>query len=40
MQVPFGVLTIQVRDGRITAVYGITNPDKLAHLPGLPTAPS
>ncbi len=37
---PFGVFTIQVRHGRIAAVYAITNPDKLAHLPGLPPAPS
>lgn len=37
---PFGVFAIQVREGRIAAVYGITNPDKLAHLPGLPAAPS
>lgn len=37
---PFGVFTIQVREGRIAAIYGITNPDKLAHLPGLPAAPS
>jgi RNA polymerase sigma-70 factor (ECF subfamily) len=37
---PFGVFTIQVRDGRIAAIYGITNPDKLAHLPGMPGAPS
>ena len=37
---PFGVFAIQARDGRIAAVYAITNPDKLAHLPGLPPAPS
>jgi RNA polymerase sigma-70 factor (ECF subfamily) len=37
---PFGVFTIHVRDGRIGAVYAITNPDKLSHLPGLPSAPS
>ena len=37
---PFGVFAIQVRDGRIAAVYAITNPDKLARLPGLPDAPS
>jgi RNA polymerase sigma-70 factor (ECF subfamily) len=37
---PFGVFTIQVREGRIAAIYGITNPDKLSHLPGLPAAPS
>ncbi len=37
---PFGVFTIHVREGRIAAVYGITNPDKLSHLPGLPAAPS
>jgi len=36
----FGVFTIQVQQGRIAAIYGITNPDKLAHLPGLPAAPS
>src|SRR5712691_10683960 len=27
---PFGVFTIQVRAGQISAVYGITNPDKLS----------
>jgi ketosteroid isomerase-like protein len=37
---PFGVFTIHVRDGRIAAVYAITNPDKLSRLPGLPPAPS
>src|SRR5712692_8889210 len=33
---PFGVFTIQIREGHIAAVYAITNPDKLSHLPGLP----
>jgi RNA polymerase sigma-70 factor, ECF subfamily len=37
---PYGVFTIQVRDAHIIAVYAITNPDKLTHLPGLPVAPS
>ena len=37
---PFGVFTIQIREGHIAAVYAITNPDKLSHLPGLPDAPS
>jgi RNA polymerase sigma-70 factor (ECF subfamily) len=37
---PFGVFAIQVREGEIAAIYAITNPDKLSHLPGLPTAPS
>ena len=37
---PFGVFTIQVSEGHIAAVYAITNPDKLSHLPGLPAAPS
>jgi len=32
---PFGVFTIQIREGHIAAVYAITNPDKLSHLPGL-----
>src|SRR5260221_5338454 len=36
---PFGVFTIRIQDGRIDAVYAITNPDKLSHLPGLPAAP-
>jgi RNA polymerase sigma-70 factor (ECF subfamily) len=36
----FGVFTIHVREGRIAAVYAITNPDKLSHLPGLPVAAS
>jgi RNA polymerase sigma-70 factor (ECF subfamily) len=36
----FGVFAIQVAAGKIAAIYGITNPDKLAHLPGLPGAPS
>lgn len=37
---PHGVFTIQCRDGRIAAVYAVTNPDKLSRLPGLPPAPS
>ena len=30
---PFGVFTIRVREGEIAAIYAITNPDKLSHLP-------
>jgi RNA polymerase sigma-70 factor (ECF subfamily) len=37
---PQSVFTIDVREGRIAHLYVITNPDKLAHLPGLPDAPS
>lgn len=30
---PFGVFTIRVSEGEIAAIYAITNPDKLSHLP-------
>ena len=32
---PHSVLTIAVRDGRISSIYVITNPDKLRHLPSI-----
>jgi hypothetical protein len=34
------VLAVDVHDGRISAVYIVTNPDKLARVPGLPAGPS
>lgn len=37
---PFSVVTLEVREGRITAVYVVTNPEKLSHLGELPSAPS
>ena len=37
---PFSVLTLDSSAGRIRAVYVMTNPDKLSHLPNLPEAPS
>lgn len=33
---PFGVITIDARDGRIRAIYLVSNPDKLTHLPAPP----
>ena len=36
---PFSAITIDVRDGRIQGIYIVTNPEKLARLPNLPTAP-
>jgi RNA polymerase sigma-70 factor (ECF subfamily) len=30
---PHSVLTLDVREGRIGAIYIVTNPEKLAHLP-------
>ncbi|HEX6354804.1 RNA polymerase sigma factor SigJ [Actinophytocola sp.] len=30
------VITFEVRDGQVWRIYDIVNPDKLAHLPGLP----
>jgi RNA polymerase sigma-70 factor (ECF subfamily) len=36
---PFSVLTFDDRDGRISALYILTNPEKLSHLPELPPAP-
>jgi hypothetical protein len=32
---PFSVLSFHIRDGRIQAIYVVTNPEKLSHLPGL-----
>jgi RNA polymerase sigma-70 factor (ECF subfamily) len=32
---PYSVLTIDVDGDRIRAIYVITNPEKLAHLPSL-----
>jgi RNA polymerase sigma-70 factor (ECF subfamily) len=36
---PFSAMTLDVRDGRIQGIYIVTNPEKLARLPNLPTAP-
>ena len=36
---PFSVFTVDIADGRIHAVYIVSNPEKLAHLPELPPAP-
>ncbi len=36
---PYSVLTLEVSEGRIRAIYIVTNPEKLLHLPKLPTAP-
>src|SRR5258708_34831531 len=33
---PFSVLSFHIRDGRIQAIYVVTNPEKLSRLPGLP----
>jgi len=37
---PHSVLTLGAGEGRIHAIYILTNPEKLAHLPGLPTPPN
>ena len=37
---PFSAMTLDATGGRIQAIYIITNPEKLAHLPDLPTAPN
>jgi RNA polymerase sigma-70 factor (ECF subfamily) len=37
---PFSVLTLDVAEGRIRAIYIITNPEKLSHLPELLAHPS
>jgi RNA polymerase sigma-70 factor, ECF subfamily len=37
---PHSVLTLSAGEGRIEAIYILTNPEKLAHLPGLPTPPN
>ena len=36
---PFAVMTIDVADGSIERIYIVSNPEKLAHIPGLPAAP-
>jgi RNA polymerase sigma-70 factor (ECF subfamily) len=36
---PFSAITLDVRGGRIEGIYIVTNPEKLARLPNLPTAP-
>jgi RNA polymerase sigma-70 factor (ECF subfamily) len=33
---PFSVLTLDVSEGRIRAIYIVTNPEKLSHLPAAP----
>ena len=33
---PYSVLTLEVREGRIQAIYIVSNPDKLGHVPALP----
>jgi RNA polymerase sigma-70 factor, ECF subfamily len=33
---PFGVITLDTQDGRIRAIYMVSNPDKLTHLPAPP----
>ena len=37
---PHSVLTLRAGEGRIHAIYILTNPEKLAHLPGLPAPPN
>jgi RNA polymerase sigma-70 factor (ECF subfamily) len=37
---PFSVLTFDAIEGRIRAIYIVTNPEKLSHLAELPTNPS
>jgi RNA polymerase sigma-70 factor, ECF subfamily len=37
---PFGVITLDTGDGRIRAIYMVSNPDKLTHLPSPPRLPS
>ncbi len=36
---PYSVLTMDTSEERIRAIYVVTNPEKLAHLPELPPAP-
>ena len=36
---PFSVLTLEIVNARIKAIYVVTNPEKLAHLQNLPAAP-
>jgi RNA polymerase sigma-70 factor (ECF subfamily) len=37
---PHSVMTLGAGEGRIHAIYILTNPEKLAHLPGLPAPPN
>jgi RNA polymerase sigma-70 factor, ECF subfamily len=37
---PHSVLTLGAGEGRIQAIYILTSPEKLAHLPALPTPPN
>jgi RNA polymerase sigma-70 factor, ECF subfamily len=37
---PHSVLTLGAGEGRIHAIYILTNPEKLAHFPGLPATPN
>src|SRR6266852_5016997 len=36
---PFSALTLDFSDGLVQAIYVVTNPEKLSHLPDLPSAP-
>jgi RNA polymerase sigma-70 factor, ECF subfamily len=36
---PFSVLTLDIADGLVRNIYIVTNPEKLARLPALPSAP-
>jgi RNA polymerase sigma-70 factor (ECF subfamily) len=36
---PFSAFTLEGGEGRIKAIYIVTNPQKLSHLPNLPSAP-
>ena len=36
---PFAVITLDTDGDRITRVYVVTNPEKLAHLESLPAPP-
>jgi RNA polymerase sigma-70 factor (ECF subfamily) len=36
---PFSAFTLEGGEGRIRAIYIVTNPQKLSHLPDLPSAP-
>ena len=36
---PFSTFTIDIADGQVRAIYIVTNPEKLAHLPPMPAAP-
>lgn len=36
---PYSVLTLEIDEDQIKAIYVVTNPEKLVHLPPLPSAP-